>query len=264
MSLYLKIIACEIALREVCHAVAQSPHVLDVEFLPQGLHDRPNKGLAEVQARVDAVPVGKYDAILLGYALCGNLIAGLKATHTRLVIPRAHDCITFFLGSKEHYATLSGAMPGAYFYTSGWLECLRRRGETAVPGHPAYLPLRAGAGPGAGYDQWVTKYGEEKARQLMEVVSHMADHYTHGVLIDFDFTRPLHLHEQVQAVCHQRGWQFDQVEGDLRLLQRWVDGEWDPKSFLVVEPHHQVQPSYTEDIFQATAAPEPPRSPAGL
>jgi len=67
------------------------------------------------------------------------------------------------------------------------------------------------------------KYGEEKARQLMEVVSHMADHYTHGVLIDFDFTRALRLPEQVQAVCQQRGWQFEQVEGDLRLLQRgWM------------------------------------------
>jgi hypothetical protein len=114
--------------------------------------------------------------------------------------------------------------------------------------------MRAGANPGAAYDQWVSKYGEEKARQLMDVVSHWAENYTHGVLIDFDFTRPLHLHEQVQAVCHQRGWQFEQVEGDLRLLQRWVDGEWDPKSFLVVEPQQQVQPSFTEDILQATAA----------
>ena len=262
MSQYLKVIACEIALREICHAVAQSANILDVEFLPQGLHDRPNKGLAEVQARVDAVPAGKYDAILLGYALCGNLIAGLKAAHTRLVIPRAHDCITFVLGSKERYAALSEAMPGAYFYTSGWLECLRRRGETVVPGHPAYLPLRAGASPGGGYDQWVAKYGEEKARQLMEVVSHMADHYTHGVLIDFDFTRALRLPEQVQAVCQQRGWQFEQVEGDLRLLQRWVDGEWDAKSFVVVEPQHQVEPDYSEDIIRVTPARQPPHPPA--
>jgi hypothetical protein len=260
VSQYFKIIACEVALREICHAVAQSPHIVDVEFLPQGLHDRPDRGVAEIQARVDTVPAGKYDALLLGYALCGNLITGLKATHTRLVVPRAHDCITFFLGSKERYATLSSEKPGAYFYTSGWLECVRRRGETMVPGHPAYLPLRAGANPGAGYDQWVTKYGQEKARQLMEVMGELTDHYTHGVLIDFDFTGPLRLHEQVQAVCQQRGWQFEAIEGDLRLLRQWVDGEWDPQRFLVVEPGQQVQPSYTGDILQAIAA-EPTASP---
>jgi hypothetical protein len=251
MSQYFKIIACEVALREICHAVAQSPHIVDVEFLPQGLHDRPDKGVAEIQVRVDAVPAGKYDAILLGYALCGNLIAGVKARHTRLVVPRAHDCITLFLGSKERYAALSGEKPGAYFYTSGWLECVRRRGETMVPGHPAYLPLRAGANPGAAYDQWVTKYGEAKARQLLEVMGELAGNYTHGVLIDFDFVKPLRLHEQVQAVCRQRGWQFEAIEGDLGLLQRWVNGVWDPETFLLVEPGQQVQPSYDEDVLRA-------------
>jgi hypothetical protein len=263
MSQYFKIIACEVALREICQAVAQSSNIVDVEFLPQGLHDRPDRGAAEIQARVDAVPAGKYDALLLGYALCGNLITGLRATHTRLVVPRAHDCITFFLGSKERYAALSDEKPGAYFYTSGWLECVRRRGETMVPGHPAYLPLRAGASPGAGYDQWVAKYGEEKARQLMEVMGELTDHYTHGVLIDFDFTRPLRLPDQVRAVCDQRGWQFEQVAGDLRLLQRWVDGEWDPKGFLVVEPRHQIQPSYDEHVLRAAPVESPTVPPAG-
>jgi hypothetical protein len=248
---YFKILACEVALREICHAVAQSPHIVDVEFVPQGLHDRPDKGVAEIQARLNAVPAGKYDAILLGYGLCGNLITGLTSTHTRLVVPRAHDCITFFLGSKERYAQLSGEKPGAYFYTSGWLECVRRRGETMVPGHPAYLPSRAGANPGAGYDQWVARYGEAKARELMEVMGELTGNYTHGVLIDFDFARPLRLQEQVQAVCQQRGWQFEQIPGDLGLLRRWVNGEWDPANFLVVEPGRQIQPSYDEGVVKA-------------
>jgi hypothetical protein len=254
MSLYLKVIACEIAVREICHAVSKSTNTIDLEFVPQGLHDHPKQGKIEVQKRVDAVPPDRYDAILVGYALCGNLITGLEARHTRLVIPRAHDCITFFLGSQERYLNLSATMPGAYFYTSGWLECVRRRGETMPPTHPAYtLPSRAGAGeqPNAMYEQWVAKYGEEQARHLLEVMSHWAQNYTHGVLIDFDFTKSLHLHEQVQAVCAKRGWQFEEIEGDIRLLQHWVDGEWDPASFLVVGPGERVVPSYREDVILA-------------
>lgn len=258
-AMFFKVIACEVALREICHAIARSTHMVDLEFLDQGLHDRPAKGQEELQRRIDAVPAGRYDAILVGYALCGNLLAGIRATHTRLVVPRGHDCITFFLGSKERYAALNEAMPGAYFYTSGWLECVRRRAETMVPGHPAYLPMRAGAAdsPGAAYQHWVDKYGETKARQLLEVMGHWTENYTHGVLIDFDFTKSLHLHEQVRSICTGRGWQFEELEGDIRLLQRWLDAEWDPGSFLIVEPGQRIIPSYDDRVIAAETVPQP-------
>jgi len=35
----LKLISCEIFYREMCAAVARSPHLVDIEFLPKGLHD---------------------------------------------------------------------------------------------------------------------------------------------------------------------------------------------------------------------------------
>lgn len=254
--MFLKVIACEIAFREICFAAAQSPHILDLEFLTQGLHDTPTRGCAQIQERVDAVPAGKYDAILLGYALCGNIIKGLTAPHTPLVIPRAHDCITFFLGSKERYQTLAETRAGLYYYTSGWLECLRRRGDKATPGTGQFLPTRAGLGGSAAatFQEWVQKYGEEQARYLMEVMDQWTNHYTHGVLIEFDFTRPLKLREQVQAICAERGWQFEEMTGDLGLLRRWLDGEWDPKDFLIVQPQQRVAPSYDSGVITTEPA----------
>ncbi len=93
----------------------------DLEFLTQGYHDIPATGRVEIQKLIDAVPAGKYDAILLGYGLCSNILTGVTCSHTRLVIPRAHDCITFFLGSKERYQRCFGERPGTYYFTSGWL-----------------------------------------------------------------------------------------------------------------------------------------------
>ena len=119
----LKIIACEIAFREICHIAAQSKHLLDLEFLTQGHHENPAAGRADIQQRIDAMPAGKYEAILLGYGLCSSILTGLTTAHTPLVIPRAHDCITFFLGSKERYQKMFASRPGTYYYTSGWLEC---------------------------------------------------------------------------------------------------------------------------------------------
>jgi hypothetical protein len=255
--MFLKVIACEIALREICHVVSRSPHIVDLEFLTQGLHDHPNMGREEVQKRIDAVPAGKYDAILVGYALCGNIIAGLKAAHTRLVIPRGHDCITFFLGSKERYQELSESHPGSYYYTSGWLECLRRRGDGAAFLDMRFLPTRAGLNTEteAVYSKWVQKYGEEQAQYLMEVMGQWTESYTHGVLIDFDFTKPLRLPEQVAQICQRRAWSFEQVPGSLQLLERWVNGEWEADSFLVLQPGEKVTPSYDATIIRAEKPP---------
>ena len=259
MGRYLKIIACEIALREICHAAARSTNVIDLEFVTQGLHDHPAAGRQRLQELVDAQPTDKYDALLIGYASCGNILQGLRASHTPLVVPRAHDCITFFLGSRARYQELSQSLPSAYFYTSGWIECLRRRGGSTPPAHLAPLPARAGDSTAANatYKQWVEKYGEENAQHLLEIMTRWTENYTHGVLIDFDFTRPLHLHEQVRRICGQRGWEYQEIEGDLRLLQHWVDGEWDLDSFLVVPPGHQIIPSYNDSVIAAVpAAPE--------
>jgi hypothetical protein len=177
----------------------------------------------------------------------------LKARHTPLVFPRAHDCLTFFLGSKERYQQMSEARVGTYFYTSGWLECLRRRGEKGASANATFLPTRAGVGgdTGTDYEHWVQKFGEERARYLVEMMDEWTHHYTHGVLIDFDFTKPLQLDEQVKQICAKRGWQFEEVPGDLGLLQRWVDGQWDAKDFLVVQPSERVAPSYDHEIIEA-------------
>jgi hypothetical protein len=71
---FFKVIACEIAFREICHVAARSPHLHDLEFLTQGYHGVPCSGREEIEKRINAVPAGKYDAILLGYGLCSNIL----------------------------------------------------------------------------------------------------------------------------------------------------------------------------------------------
>lgn len=254
---FLKVIACEIAFREITHLAATCPNLLDLEFITQGLHDVPQTGGSRIQACLDAVPEGKYDAVLLGYGLCGNLIRGITARRSKLVVPRAHDCITWFLGSKQRYAEVSQQRTGTYFYTSGWLECLRRRGETSQPGDATYLPTRAGIAGNirAAFEGWVKKYGEERAQHLLSRIDRFTEHYTHAALIDFQFAQSLRLDEQVKRVAASRGWQYEQIPGDLSLLRRWLAGEWDTEDFLVVQPGESIAASYDESILKS----EPPK-----
>lgn len=243
--MYLKLLACEIMVREVCHVVSRAPHICDVAFLDQGFHDRVDEGRAALQAAIDGAAGRGYDAILLGYGLCNNLIAGLEARDVPLVVPRAHDCITIFLGSREEYDRQFSATPGTYYYTSGWLECGKRRGD----GGGALMPAGSQMGGGGQYEQWVEQYGEDKARALLEVTAEWTAHYTHGVLIDFEFTRHLGLDKAVRQICDERGWTFEQVEGDPILLQRLLDGDWTESDYLIIPPGRRVSATFDDRII---------------
>ena len=247
--MFIKVIACEIAFREICHLAASSPHMADLEFLNQGYHDTPGSGRVELQKRIDAVPAGKYDAIVIGYGLCSNILNGLQAGSTPLVVPRAHDCITLFLGSRTKYQELFDARPGSYYYTSGWLECARRRGEKGAVWGGASIPASVNLTLQPMYEEWVRKFGEDQAKYLLDEMSRWSTSYSHGVLISFEFVKHLRLQEHVRAICSEKGWEFEEVEGDLAMLQRIMNGKWDQDEVLVVEPGRRIVASNDEKVI---------------
>ncbi len=253
---FYKVIACEIAVRELYYAAARSPNLIDLEFLTQGHHDVPACGRKEIQERLDAVPAGKYDAVLLGYGLCSNILVGLTTAHTPLVIPRAHDCITLFLGSKERYQRCFSDQPGTIYYSSGWLECAQRRGDKGPVWGGASLPASANMNLDlrAAYAEWCKKYGEEQAKYLLEEMGRWAQAYSHGTLIDFQFLEQLGLREEVQRRCAEKGWDYQQLQGDMRLFQKLLDGDWPEADFLVVQPGQKVVATFDDTIIGAAAA----------
>ena len=119
----LKLISCEVLYREMCAAAAHSPHQVDVEFLPKGLHDQSGPAMrARLQEAADRVDATRYEAVLLGYALCGNGVAGLVSRTLPVVIPRAHDCIALLMGGRDRYRSYFENHPGVFFRSTGWLE----------------------------------------------------------------------------------------------------------------------------------------------
>jgi hypothetical protein len=58
-----------------------------------------------VQAAIDEAEAHaeKYDAIALGYGLCGDGLAGVRAQSVPLALPRAHDGITLLMGSRTRF-----------------------------------------------------------------------------------------------------------------------------------------------------------------
>ncbi|NUP98222.1 MAG: DUF1638 domain-containing protein [Armatimonadetes bacterium] len=241
--MYLRVIACEIMVREVCHVVASAPSICDVDFLSQGFHDEVGPGRLKIQEVIDAQPAGKYDAILLGYGLCNNLIAGLRARDVPLVVPRAHDCITVLLGNKDEYDRQFKAHPGTYYYSSGWIECRTRRGTLDIS--------QTGGSGTTQFEAMVAKYGEDNARFLLEAMGSWTQHYERGALIHYDFDAALGLAARVQQICEEKGWRYECLPGQIDLLRRFVHGQWDDDAFLVVPPGHLLQPSWDGGVVRA-------------
>ena len=245
--MHLKVIACEVLARELFHCAAQALNTVDIKLLPQGLHDNADACRAELQAEIDAAAPEVFDAVVLGYGLCSNSLIGIRAGRTRMVVPRGHDCITLFLGSRERYAKLFAERPGTYYYSSGWLEYGSRGGERVGYSQKSGLAQRMA------YEELVAKYGEENAEYLLGSLSQWETNYTHAALIRFPFAQQLGLEEKVRAICREKEWEYVEIEGDLRLIRAALDGPWDPKDFLIVEPGQEIEARYDDDIIGCRA-----------
>lgn len=242
----LKLIACEIFYREMCAAAARSVNQIDLEFLPKGLHDLGSaEMLARLQACVNQVDGARYEAVLLGYALCGTGLAGLRARERPLVVPRAHDCITLFLGSKERYLEYFNSHPGVYFKTTGWIERgseLTQLDQTAI---------RRKMGIGQSYEELAVRYGEENAKFLWEEIGNYTRNYGQYTFIEMGVEPDDRFERLAREQAAERGWKFEKVRGDMGLIQRLADGPWEEGEFLVVPPGGRVAATYDERIVGA-------------
>lgn len=242
-----KIVACEIFFREICRLAADCAYRCDVEFLPKGLHDLGvEKMLPRLQERIDAVPPGEYDAILLVYGLCNNGVVGLRAGATRLVLPRAHDCITLFLGSRARYQNVFAAHPGTYYCTTGWLE----RGDAAGAGDES---VQQRLGLAMRRDELVRTYGEENAAYIMETMGDLTANYDRLAFIRMGLACEDEFREEALREARRKGWTFEELTGSLDLLRRLLDGRWDD-DFLVVEPGGTIRASYDDAVVKTESA----------
>jgi hypothetical protein len=239
------VLACEVLAREHYFCAAHSVNTCEVLLFSQGLHDNPEICRREIQPAIDSAEPARFAAVCLGYGLCNNAILGLRAGRVPLVVPRAHDCITLFLGSKERYMGLFQEEPGTYFYTSGWLEYPYRGGKRVPHKQQSGLAKRMK------YEELVEKYGEENARFLFEQMTAWEVNYRRGMYIEMPFCGTAGYADRVQAVCRKRGWEFVTVPGDLRLLQDLFDGRWDDDRFLTVQPGQEVAADYGRGIIAA-------------
>jgi len=242
----LRCLGCEVLAREIYLCAAHSPHIVDVELFRRGLHDDPPDLRARLQERIGAAEGQGYDAVVLAYGLCGQAIAGLTAGQIPLVIPRAHDCITLFLGSRDRYQDQFENYPGTYWYALDYVERSDGSFSTLALGSGSETDLKAV------YAEYVEKYGQDNADYLMEVMGAWQQHYKRAAFIDMGVGDNSAVEAQAQADAARRGWTFERVAGDLVLIRRLLVGDWE-NDFLVVQPGQRVKMTYDGGVIGCAA-----------
>jgi hypothetical protein len=242
--LKIKCISCEALARPVYYYSAITPHQVDLEILRIGLHDRPTSLREQLQLQINETPPNTYDAIVLVYGLCGRAIDGLTSLNTQIVVPRAHDCITLLLGSREVYQQQQNDYPGTYWYSQDYLERSGRYGESMALGSGMPGDLQTV------YQEYIDKYGLENADYLMQTMGSWQAHYTRAVLVENDLGVKQNIAEQAQNEAEKRGWKLEKLKGNLSIVKKLLFAEWD-QDFLIVPPQASIQMTVDEEIITA-------------
>lgn len=230
------VITCDVLTQEIRHFCQGLPQVKRIEVVEQGLHNTPALLKTRVQEMVDQVERdAEIDAIVLGYGLCSRGTEGLRAQRCKLVMARAHDCITLLLGSKERYAQYVKDHPGTYWYSPGWNRC------HVPPGPERHRRLHC---------EYCEKYGTEDADYLMDMEQSWLKTYDQATYVhlgvgatpeDVGFTK---------GCADWLKWNFDEQTGDPSLLRALLSGEWDEARFLVLEPGQSFRFTADERILE--------------
>lgn len=234
------IIACRVLSRELNYLAAVSPHVVDITWLPQGLHDTPDllrKSVRDtIQGLADQVEKNvlkhRPDVIALGYGLCSNGVVGVESGDIPIVVPRTDDCIALFLGSQERYLTLFEEYPGTFWLNNGWMEtCYGTRGEWW-------------SAPEGRLEEYIEKYGEDNAEYILEQETAWIRNYRHCFFIGSCVHSDPAYACSASCVAKENNWTFEETAGDTRMLRMLTDGTWNDTEFLICPPHHRIEAVY--------------------
>ena len=240
------LLACDVLKNELTQHQGGA-RIVETRFFEMGLHDHPGKLRAILQEHLAAVDARTdIDAVVLAYGLCGLGVVGLEPLRHRLVIPRAHDCITLFMGSKEAYAAHQKAHAASYYFTPGW-----NRGRR-VPGPEALEALRR---------DFAEKYDAEDLEYLVETTRGQWAQHDTAAYVDLGTPDAEAEAAYAQGCARWLGWNFERIAGDPTLLRDLLCGPWDAERFEVVEPGRRLEQALDGGILRSSPGPGPEHGP---
>jgi hypothetical protein len=239
------LLACQVFEREIALHAEGAEHIVETRYFNVGLHDRPDQMRRTLQEQLEAVDARTdIEAVVLAYGLCGRGTAGLRPLRHKLVIPRAHDCITVFMGSKETYAEHQRRCPTCYYYTPGWNRSRR------VPGPDKLEALRA---------ELAAKCEPDDVEYLIETEREQWALHDTATYLDLGTSDAEAEATYAQQCADSLGWKYERLRGDPTLLHDLLWCNWDEQRFQIIEPGMQLGQAVDETVMRAEPSDIGPR-----
>jgi hypothetical protein len=230
------VLACSVFEKEIALLTRAATHLAEVRFFEIGLHDQPDRLRDTLQEHIDRLDNRTdLEAVVLAYGLCGRGTARLRTTSHPLVIPRAHDCITVFMGSKETYAEHHRQCPTCYYYTPGWNRARR------VPGPDKLEQLRQELG---------SKFDPDDVEFLIETERSQWDLHDTATYLDLGTDDAEAEAAYARRCADWLGWTFERLRGDPSLLRDLLWGRWDTVRYQILRPGWRLEQAPDETIFR--------------
>ncbi len=244
----IKLLGCGVFEPELEALLPLTPHEVDFEPLDAGLHEVPNELRGRLQTAIDRAAGEGYDAVALAYGLCGRGTSGLIARGITVVIPRVHDCLTLFLGSREEYRRQFREHPGTYYITPGWFTRKMGMDQSGRPrlwthevrDHPSFAEL-------------AERYGEEQAEEIVRFLGSWKRNYSRVAVIDTDCGEIEGCVQLADRIAENLGWSCERLAGDKAMLADLISGDWDEERFVAIQPGQRSETSGDDQVLVAVA-----------
>jgi hypothetical protein len=100
-------------------------------------------------------------------------------------------------------------------------------------------------------EELISQYGEDNGNFLYEQFTAYRHTYTGLTCISTGIGAEDANRTQARAEAEREQWQFEEVEGSTRLLEKMANGEWDADEILVVPPGACIRATLRDDIMAA-------------
>ncbi len=242
-----KLIGCKLIQREIASIIAKTDNIVDVTLIRQDYHQTPEILREVLQREIDEIDSNesKYtndltlndiDAILIAYGLCSNATVGIHSSKYKVVIPKAHDCSTLLMGSKEAYSSFFAENGGSYVYSRGWMELGINEDEMRLE------RLRA---------EYMKKFeDEDTVEYLLDMEREMLKNYDTATFLNWPGFTPPEYEDRVKEIAKHHNWKYKKVDGNDSLISDLIEGRWSPDRFVVLDPGQEITPSYDEEVIK--------------
>lgn len=204
-------LACHNIKNELLRAVAETGAFFPIFFIPEDLHQNPDRLRAYLQKTIDSLY--NIDTLLLPMGRCGNGTLGLRSERAKLVLPRCSDCIDLLLngGARDHRA---------FYLTAGWLD------------NPHSIDTE--------YHYAIERYGEKRGQKIIEALYHS---YETFIMLDTGAYNLAPAMEKIAPLAASVDVTVKRMPGGYDMLRDMVAGRLDerfvtvPSGVEVAEAH---------------------------